>query len=526
MMGLTITKDVATISYRKPQATPLVDFWRVPINRPANAADLSQPNIGGDSITVVGLETAAKAAVGVIAGDENRIPSERYCEMGGFVYSPAAGGASTAIVTGVAQANCVTKFSEAAGGNRLLNGPIFVQDVFSHYGRVWVAAARDPGGANYDPSGLYYTIPGGTVGVTDNVADWSDPISGELNRFQIGGAIDGDFNVGLGRAGGHLVIFKRRSIWVLYGTDPANFTLRQLRTKHGCIDARSICTYDDGVYFASQAGFERFDGTRFTLLSDPVADSWLEFSNRGPAASTVNHSYIRVTALPNGYLYVVLGSDPYVANGTDGAERGWLYYAPTGAWSQLVTAVSTLGLSAAGAFGRIIPSPNTITVWGASKWARADLLTFGPSSVGVCDRDGAGAAAYSIDLLWTTAVNNMGSYRGTDGRWSTNTLQHATADYHHHYTNSTPPQLDAFGTLLATDGFGAALAPAQDVPGYQPAGPLRVRQMFDMNHESNRGDASFTLQSTIGSSSSKRTADLRVFGLGVAFQHGRERHVA
>ena len=30
------------------------------------------------------------------------------------------------------------------------------------------------------------------------------------------------------RAAGHLLVFKRNSVWILYGTSPANFTLRQL----------------------------------------------------------------------------------------------------------------------------------------------------------------------------------------------------------------------------------------------------------------------------------------------------------
>lgn len=527
LAGTLPFQDTIFVSYRAPSATPLVDPWRVPINRPATAPELAQPDVvGAASIATVKL-TDGSTGTGTGAPAIDGVLGNRYCNIDEFLYTPTLGGTSTTISTGVAQLNRVLKIS-TVNNTTLTTGPGFVQDVISHAGRLWALAARDPGDTNYDTSGLYYTIPNGTTALLDQLSDWQDPVTGELNKFSIGAANDGDFGVALGRAAGQLVIFKRRSIWVLYGTAPSNFTLRQIRTQSGCVDARSVVVADEGVYFASQRGYERFDGTQFELLSRPIADTWLALSNVGVNAGTVNHSYIRSDALPNDYLHVSLGTDPHAAAGTDGTERAWLLHRPTGAWIDTQFAPTNMGLGAGGYGNRVVSTVNSVTVWAggaAAKWARADALAFGADeTIGVRDRYS--SSSFDMDLIWRTSCDNMGSYRHLDGRWYTNTLENATVDYHQHFVDPPPDELTAFATVRAEDGFGAAVVPELDVPGYQSPGPVRVRQMFDTNQESNRGDISVTFQSTTGSDAALRTAKLAVHGMGVTFQHGRERHVA
>ncbi len=525
MAGHLVYEDEIALSYRAASASPLVDPWRVPINRPTSGASLTQPVIGTAAVRNTSMLTGATADI--TAGSPELIHGYRYARIADYTYSVSLGGVSTSITTGVGQRTQLNKVGRTNGAF-LTTGPHFVQDVIGHYNRVFVAGAVDPGvagGTGYDPSKLYYSVLGGTVGILDQLADWQDPVSGELNKIQVGTSNDGDFIVALGRANGHLVIFKRKSVWILYGTSIEDFTLRQLRTQSGCVDPRSVVTADDGVYFASQLGFEVFDGTDFKLLSRPVQDTWLEFSNRGPNATSINHSYIQVTALPNDYLHISFGTDPVTVSTTDGAERNWLFYMPTGAWIDFTCAISSLGMNASKAFNRATVTAGTITLWGASEWARADLLPYGPDlTLGLVDRDA--STSFNVDLKWQTYLDNLGASRGADGRWITSTLLHLTADYRHNFQNSTPADRDAFGTLLGTDGFGASLVPALNVPGYKlSSSPLRVRPMFDANQESNRGDLSLTLQSDIGSSSSLRTARFYLYGLGVMYDPGRERRL-
>lgn len=519
LVGTAVADDLVAATFRLPNATPQVDYWRVPINRPTVAGDLSQPSLVGE---VVDLKTGTHTTV--IPGGATSVFGPSVARVDQALYSASFGGASTAVPTGVAPLNAVRKTAIGGGGAVLTNGPRFVMDVFSHGGRLWAAAARTPGGADYDTSAIWYTIPGGTTALTDVATDWADPVTGEFNRFSIGAANDGDFVVGFGRAAGQLLVFKRNAIYVLYGTTPSNFTLRQLRTQSGCVDLRSICVADEGTYFASQRGYELFDGNKFTLLSEPVSSTWLATSNAGVNATTVNHAYIRASPLPNDYLYLALGTDSTVANASDATERGWLLHRPTGSWIDCQTGIATMRLGAGGYLNRFVMTRGYVIAMGAGPWSRCDLVTFGTdSAIGVQDRDA--SASYDVDLIWTTSVDNMGSFRHLDGKWITNNLEHCTVDYHQHFVDPPPDELTEFGTINLTDGFGQSMGSDMSLPGYQAPGPLRVRQTLDTKWESNRGDVSVTVQSTTGSDAALRTQQLGIYGLGVSYTHGRERHV-
>lgn len=505
-------------SYREIQAAPHVDAWRVPINRPTSAADLAQPAVGVGGIQFVDTDTGTVTALPT-AGGTDRIPGFRFALLDEFVYHVSLGGPSTAIPTGVAQATRVNKNQTLPvfNGIRLDQGPTFVQDVITHYSRMFVAAARAPGAVTgYDPSLLFFTKVGGTVGIVDQLSDWQDPVSGLVNTIHVGAANDGDFIVALGRANGNLVIFKRRSVWIMYGTSVEDFTLRQLRTGSGCVDPSSVVVADEGVYFASQAGFERFDGFKFTLLSDPVSETWLEFSNRGPAAATVNHAYIRTTLLPNNYLFIALGVDNTTAFSADGAERNWLFYTPTQSWIDVQTAISSLGLGAPGAFNRAVPSSGTVTLWGAAKWARADRLTYGPDvAVGVRDRDA--TTSFAVDLSWRTGLADLGRV------WNTVQLSHLTADYHHEWSSETPADEDVFGSIQMRDS-ATLLGDVLTLPGNRPStAPLRRRPVKDQFPEAPHGDVEAFFQSNIGSVASPRNGVLALYGIGVEFGPGQPR---
>jgi hypothetical protein len=514
----TIGNDVV-IDYRVSAASPTVDPWRGPINRPTSAGDLTQPVTGtAQDGAALSLITGTVTQLPVAAGATDAVSGYRYAFLGGATYTNTLGGTSTAVPTGVAQLTRVLKAS--GSGQKLTNGPGFVQDVIAHYNRLFVAAARRPGGADYDPSQLFWTIDGGTTALTDVLTDWQDPTTGLVNTIVVGASNDEDFIVALGRARGHLVIFKRRSVWILYGTNTEDFTLRQLRTSLGCVDARSVVVCDEGVYFASQQGFELFDGTNFSTVSVPVADTWLEFIARGPGAATVNYGYVTATALPNNYLFVTLGTTPHTAFATDGAEVSWLYYVPTGAWVRVTSAISTMGLNASGAFNRAIATPNAVALWGASTFARADRLTYAPDVVvGLRDRDA--SSSFSVPLSWTTGIADVGR------RWEAARFNRGTVDYRHTWLDTAPADGAAMGTAAVYNDAGTIIATPGTLPGYRPTtAPLRVRPTFDTNHEAPQGGVEMVVASNIGSSSSARTGSLAIYGAGIEHQTGRGRRKA
>lgn len=519
MIAAVPFQDIIFNTFRMPAAGPLVDNWRVPINRPQAAGDLAQPSLRGNEI-----DMKTGVVTGVTVGGATSVFGPSVVNVDSAIYSASFGGASTAVPTGVAPLNAIRKGDGAGSAVVLTNGPRFVQSIFSHGDRLWAAAARTPGGADYDTSKIFYTNPGGTTAFTDVATDWQDPVTGESNEFVIGASNDGDFVVGFGRAAGQLVVFKRNAVFVLYGTSPSNYTLRQVRQYTGCVDFRSIVVSEEGTYFASQLGYELFDGTTFKKLSNPVEEIWNPLALAGVCSGSVNHAYVVASPLPNNYLYVALGTDATTANATDGTSHGWLLYRPTGAWIELTTAISTMKLGAGGYINRFVMTTSTVTAWGAGKWARCDAMVYGPTAgIGVVDKDT--SSRFSVDLKLTTRLDNMGSYRHLDGKWIVNNLMMLQADYHHHYVTTTPPADNAiFATLSAIDSSGAQLVSPIDLEGHTPPGPLRVRPIKSGMWESNRGDVALVFESNIGVTATLCTERLDLYGLGVGYEHQNARY--
>lgn len=499
---------------------PLVDNWRIPISRTQADVDLAQPVTGTTAVGKLNVKTGAVVWLNAASALEVMGPS--YCHMGNAVYAATFGGvaepisidAGTPIAVPV---NAVRKMHGNDTAVSLTNGPRIVQAVFSHYGRVWAAAARKPGGTDYNLSQIFYTNPGGTTALTNVAADWIDPVTGELNVIEVGAANDGDFTLGFGRAAGHMLIFKRHSIWILYGTSPANFTLRQLTAGNGCVDSRSIAVCTEGTYFASQCGFELYDGSRFRLLSSPIADDWLPVANEGAASVLTTHAFIRSNPLPNGYLYACLGVDPHRGDGTptNGTERGWLLHRPSGAWIDLRTGLTSMGLGPSGHLNRILSTGESVTAWGdAGAWARSDSLPYG---IRTSLQDTHNAASVGVSLLWRSRVANIG------GSWAGATLQRLSLDYRQEYAAGAVSAAAWGVATIRSGGAAAALSPAYSLEGALIPSPRRVRPVHPPRGESPSGEAVVEIESTIGADPALRHGRLDIHGASVGYRTGYER---
>lgn len=73
-----------------------------------------------------------------------------------------------------------------------------------------------------------------------------------------------------------LHIFTSSNKYVLYGDSPGNFTLRQATGVKGAISARGVLADKDYIYFVSDDGLYRYNGTTDELISDRVQP---EFDN-------------------------------------------------------------------------------------------------------------------------------------------------------------------------------------------------------------------------------------------------------
>lgn len=89
------------------------------------------------------------------------------------------------------------------------------------------------------------------------------------NSLNINGN-DGDNITGLSIYNDKLVIFKKKYIYVLYGTTIDDFDLKQKSNVVGCIDSRTIKVYKNLLLFLSLEGLYSFDGATLNLISEKV----------------------------------------------------------------------------------------------------------------------------------------------------------------------------------------------------------------------------------------------------------------
>ena len=99
--------------------------------------------------------------------------------------------------------------------------------------------------------------------------NWTDvPETPELG----GGVInqptwDGDSFMALETFGGYLLAIKNRTVFEIRGTDPSSFTITQAFGTDGPIEARTIQTDMQTMFFLAQSGIGMYDGATLRLLS-------------------------------------------------------------------------------------------------------------------------------------------------------------------------------------------------------------------------------------------------------------------
>mgnify|MGYP001616145613 CR=1 FL=1 len=136
--------------------------------------------------------------------------------------------------------------------------------IAKHVNRIWVAGVNDNRSILYGSkflNGDNWTL-GGNAG---------DPV-----QFTIG-LNDGDQITGIFpyavRGESVLIIFKRRSMWVLKGKTQNDFELVNLNTSIGCIQGRSIREKQGKLFWLSHRGLEKMEnGQIVPFFSHPIKD--------------------------------------------------------------------------------------------------------------------------------------------------------------------------------------------------------------------------------------------------------------
>jgi len=121
----------------------------------------------------------------------------------------------------------------------------------------------------------------------------------------------------------NLVFFTRSSKYILYGDDPANFSLSQAVGKMGAVHQRAVTADENYLYFISDDGVYRFDGSQDERISDKIQPLIEEIADITKASLTHYDRKLRLYHRPPGQgfhnemaLYDIVYQDWFNDTGT------------------------------------------------------------------------------------------------------------------------------------------------------------------------------------------------------------------
>jgi hypothetical protein len=104
----------------------------------------------------------------------------------------------------------------------------------------------------------------------------------------------GDPIVGLHVFQDNLLVFTRKTKYVLYGDDPGNFVLRQSSGQRGAVNQNVIKSDPNYVYYLSDDGVYRYNGSADELMSDGIQTEIDSMNDKSKASAVVHNNYYRL----------------------------------------------------------------------------------------------------------------------------------------------------------------------------------------------------------------------------------------
>lgn len=104
----------------------------------------------------------------------------------------------------------------------------------------------------------------------------------------------GDPITGLAVFQDNLVVFTRKTKYVLFGDDPGNFILRQSSGKKGAVNQDVIAADPNYIYFLADDGVYRYNGSSDELMSDPVQTEVDNIADKTKCSAVVHNNYYRL----------------------------------------------------------------------------------------------------------------------------------------------------------------------------------------------------------------------------------------
>ena len=144
-----------------------------------------------------------------------------------------------------------------------------------HKNRLWFVDANNPTKIVYSELGDYQNYLS-TSFIYAPSPKSGDPITG-LKVFQ-----------------DNLVIFTRKTKYILFGDDPGNFILRQSSGKKGAVNQNVIQADPNYIYYLSDDGVYRYNGSADELVSDTIQTEIDTMASKTTAAAAIHNNYYRL----------------------------------------------------------------------------------------------------------------------------------------------------------------------------------------------------------------------------------------
>jgi hypothetical protein len=241
-----------------------------------------------------------KPILGGIRYSPSNAAAKTIIAMNSGVYSVSdVDGSITALKTGLSSSSTAYTFAQSNDVLYVCNG---VDTPQQYDGSTWQAVSASSGYSGSIPVSKFVTFHKNRLWVVDKnnptLLVYSD--LGTYNQFTSTNIIyapspkSGDPITGLIVFQDNLIIFTRKTKYVLFGEDPGNFVLRQSSGKKGAVNQASIATSPNHVYFLSDDGVYRFNGSADELMSDPIQTEINNMSDKTKASAVFHSNYYRL----------------------------------------------------------------------------------------------------------------------------------------------------------------------------------------------------------------------------------------
>lgn len=208
-------------------------------------------------------------------------------------------GSLTALKTGLSSSATEYNFAQSNDVLYITNG----YDVPQQYdGTTWQNVSASSGYTGNIPTSKFCIFHKNRLWTVDTTNPTKLVFSdlGDYNKYTSTSFIyapspkSGDPITGLAVFQDNLIIFTRKTKYVLYGDDPGNFVLRQSSGKKGSVNQASIAVSPNHVWFLSDDGVYRFNGSSDDLMSDPIQTEISNMSDKTKAAGVYHQNYYRL----------------------------------------------------------------------------------------------------------------------------------------------------------------------------------------------------------------------------------------